>query len=226
MKLVLFDIDGTLVKNNRGLLSESGLLIKKHFGIDIDPAAINGSGMTDRGILSTRLKHFGVKKPEKDSRFENALNDWHNITNENIEKYGVEVISNAKELLDEFSKEEVVLGVLTGNTPKRAELKLAKAGLWNYFTVGAFGHAHIKRSKLVGVAIKDALEKTGIVFKKKDIVIIGDTVRDIECAKEAGVKVIAVATGKESIEILKNEKPDFVFVDLKDISGIIKAVFS
>jgi len=225
-KLLLFDIDGILLKNihSKGVPSVTKILIKKHFGIEMDPGKVYVSGMTDRGALIARLKGAGVKNPEKDPRLEIAIKDFVNVTRELIDEHGVEKVPGVEELVKKLSNEEVVLGVLTGNTPERAKLKLGRANLWHYFKVGAFGHNTTIRSELVAVAIKDAKEKTGISFKKKDVFIIGDTIRDIQCARDGGVNVVAVATGKESLETLKKEKPDFAFRDFNDIDSIIRVL--
>jgi phosphoglycolate phosphatase-like HAD superfamily hydrolase len=192
--------------------------------VDIDINKVYVTGMTDRGALIARLKGAGIKNPQKDPRFETTLNDFVNITKEVINEYGVEQVPGVEELVKKLQNEEVVLGVLTGNTPDRAKLKLERANLWHYFKVGAFGHNTVVRSELVAIAMKDAKEKTGISFEKKDVFIIGDTIRDIQCAREGGVKVIAVATGKEDLETLMKEKPDFAFRDFSDVEGILKAI--
>ncbi|VVB76187.1 Pyrophosphatase PpaX [uncultured archaeon] len=226
MKLLLFDIDGILLKNihSKSVPSVSKILIKKHFGVEIDPKKVYVSGMTDRGALIARLKGAGIKNPENDPRLEVAIKDFVNVTKELIDEHGVEQVEGVEELLKKLQNEKVVLGVLTGNTPDRAKLKLESANLWHYFKVGAFGHNTVVRSELVAIAIKDAKEKTGISFKKKDVFIIGDTIRDIQCAREGGVKVVAVATGKEDLETLKKEKPDFAFRDFNDIDSIIQVL--
>jgi phosphoglycolate phosphatase-like HAD superfamily hydrolase len=225
-KLVLFDIDGILIKNAHSLErpSETRMLIKKHFGLDVDLKAVSINGMTDRGSLITRLNSAGLKDAHLDPRLEVALNDYVNITKEVLNEFGVEKISGVEDLIKELLKKKITLGVLTGNTSARAKLKLETVNLWHYFKIGAFGHSSAVRSELVPMALKDAKEKTGISFDKKNVFIIGDTIRDIECAKEGGVKVIAVATGKDSIEVLKKENPDFAFRDFSRINEIMKVI--
>ena len=71
------------------------------------------------------------------------------------------------------------------------------------------------------IALKDAYNKTGISFEKKDVYLIGDTIRDIKCAKDAGVKIIAVASGKESFELLQKENPDYIFKDFHNTEEIV-----
>lgn len=225
-KLVLFDIDGILIKDSysKNRPSASKLLIKKHYGIEIDSPAVSLSGLTDRACLFVKLKSAGIKDPEKDPRFEIALKDFVNITRKVIDEHGLEKIQGVEELIKRLLKDKIILGVLTGNTPERAKLKLEKVNFWHYFKIGAFGHNTVVRSELVEDALKDAELKTGISFKKKDVFIIGDTIRDIQCAKEGGVKSIAVATGTENLDVLQKEKPDFAFKDFTELDAITNAI--
>ncbi|MEI7961521.1 MAG: HAD hydrolase-like protein [archaeon] len=225
-KLVLFDIDGILLKNThpKNVPSVTKLLIKKHYGIEIDPNKVYVSGMTDKGALIERLKGAGITNPENDPRLETALDDFVNVTKELIDKHGVEKVQGVEDFVKKLFDKKIILGVLTGNTPERAKLKLEKVNFWHYFKVGAFGRNTVIRSELVAIAIKDAKEKTGISFKKKDVFIIGDTIRDIQCAKEGGVKIIAIATGKENLETLQKEKPDFAFKDFSDVNTLVDLI--
>lgn len=226
MKLILFDVDGILVKTGTIKFDYWKAAIKKHFDIDTDRKSVYTEGKTDREILDELLKQKGIKEPENDKRFFEALNDIGSITalaikNENLE---LEKIQNVEELIKKLIRERQAIGLLTGNTPGKAKAKLESAGLWKYFKIGAFGDATRKRSELVPIALKDAKQKTGIEFKKDDTYIIGDTIRDVRCAKEAEVKSIAVATGNESIEQLKKEKPDNLFCDFSSIDKIMAVI--
>jgi phosphoglycolate phosphatase-like HAD superfamily hydrolase len=225
-KLVLFDVDGILVKNvySKPQPSASGVLIKKHLGIDIGPFPGSLSGMTDRGVVVERLRSAGIKCPEEHPKLGVMVKDFENVTREIIKEHGVERIEGVEDFIKELLKQKITIGLLTGNTPGRAELKLSVVGLWKYFKIGAFGHNTTIRSELVGVALKDALEKTGIDFGKKNVFIVGDTGLDIKCARDGGVKSLAVATGTSSFAELKKNKPDFVFEDFKDIKSILSVI--
>jgi HAD superfamily hydrolase (TIGR01549 family) len=170
------------------------------------------------------LELKGIKTPEKDKRFHDALGDLGKIIKKEVKKIEIENIHNVENLVKRIVAEKHVVGLLTGNTHDKAKVKLEKAGLWKYFKTGAFGHESRIRSKLVPIAMKDAKKKTGIAFSKEDVFIVGDTVRDIQCAKEAGVKSIAVATGNESLDQFRKEKPDYLFEDFSDVDKIAAAI--
>lgn len=225
-KLVLFDIDGILVKNvhSKPQPSASGVLIKKHLGIDIGDFPSSLSGMTDRGVVIERLRSAGVEGPEKHPKLDVMVNDFENVTKEIINEHGIEKIVGVEDLIKILFKKKVVVGLLTGNTPGRAKLKLSSLGFWKYFKIGAFGHNTVVRSELVGVALRDAKEKLGFDFDKKNVFIVGDTILDIKCAKDGGVKSIAVATGTSSFSELKKANPDFVFKDFSDVDTMVRVI--
>ncbi|MFA5358176.1 MAG: HAD hydrolase-like protein [archaeon] len=224
MKLILFDVDGILIK----LFELKGdywkIAAKKHFNLEVSKHNVYGLGKTERQIFFEHLKLKGIKDPEKDERFDTALKDTAEILSEIIKDTKLEQVENVEKLIKALIKENHTIGVLTGNGPKKTRIKLENAGLWKYFKIGAYGHETKVRSELVPIAIKDAKEKTGISFKKKDVYLVGDTIRDIQCAKEGGVKIIAVATGTETIETLAKEKPDYLFKDFSDTKKILEAI--
>lgn len=223
-RLALFDVDGTLVKQWSNVPSQSGLQIKKYFNLDSGGLTLHGDGMTDCQILVEKLKLLGVKNPESDPRLGVALSGYAAITKETMKKFKIEPIPGAERLIKLLLNKGVTLGLLTGNTPGRAKVKLESVGLWQYFKIGAFGDATTKRSELVQIAINEAKRELDISFDRADVFIIGDTVRDVQCAKEAGVKSIAVATGKQSLGLLSAENPDFTFKDFSDIESMANAI--
>jgi phosphoglycolate phosphatase-like HAD superfamily hydrolase len=225
MKLVLFDVDGTLIPSNSVEFDYWKAVVKKHFNLDTDRNDIYGEGKTDREILFEHLKDKGIKEPERDNRFIPALKDIGNIVAKSVENTKIQKIRNVEILLKELQKNKsIIIGLLTGNTYEKAKAKLENAGLWSYFKVGAFGDETKVRSDLVKIAMDDTFEKTGVIIKKGDVYLVGDTIRDIKCAKDADVKIIAVATGKESIEHLQKENPDFIFKDFGDIKEVISVI--
>jgi phosphoglycolate phosphatase-like HAD superfamily hydrolase len=114
------------------------------------------------------------------------------------------------------ARDDVVVGLLTGNIEAGARIKLRPTGLWPHFRVGAYGSDDADRTRLPGVAAGRAEQLVGRVFRGPDTVIIGDTPRDIGCARAFGAKAIAVATGWHTVEDLVAHGPDHVFVDLSD----------
>lgn len=133
-------------------------------------------------------------------------------------------ISHVTELLLDLEKRGDILGLVTGNVEKIAKLKLQKIGLLDFFKVGGFGDSSERRSEVALSAIKHAEEKFKTKIDKKDIFVIGDTPRDIECGKETAIKTIAVATGPYSLFELKKHNPDYAFEDFSEQDKIVQAI--
>jgi phosphoglycolate phosphatase-like HAD superfamily hydrolase len=224
-KLILFDIDGTLIRSEG--LTGTTVLIKKHF--NLDASEINKKlyleGKTYRAAFAEKLAALGIKDPEKHAKFEIAINDAEPLKYSIKSGKGkIEKIEGVEELLKQLIKKGYILGLLTGNSEEVSKAKLGAVDLWRYFLFGAWGTQTKIRGELVDMAISKAEKVTGIKFDKKYVFNIGDTVRDIECAKHGEIKIIAVATGKETFEQLKAENPDFLFKDFSDIDKIIRAI--
>jgi phosphoglycolate phosphatase-like HAD superfamily hydrolase len=135
------------------------------------------------------------------------------------------VLPGIVELLDALHRrEDCVLGLLTGNIEKGAELKLSHYGVWDYFEFGAFADDHVDRNKLGPVAHSRAVEKHGISFDARYVYVLGDTPRDIDCARAAGFVAVAIATGSYGKDELAAHQPDFLFEDLSDTKGVMEAL--
>lgn len=213
VKLFLFDIDGILSKYGTVKVDYWKIVAKRNFGIDVNKNDVYMTGKIDREILKELLEFNGVKNPDSDKRFDKAVEDLGTAMEEYLSTQDLEPVENVDKFIAKLKAEAQCIGLLTGNGRKRALAKIKNLKLEKYFAplIGAFGDQANLRSELVGIALKDAESKTGIKFVKKDVYLVGDSVRDTWCAKEAGVKIISVATGPESFEALQKEKPDFLF---------------
>lgn len=220
-KLVLFDVDGILVPSVA--TGATTHIFQKFFGLESHPK-VEMEGITQRKILFDCLEKSGMADPEKDSRFEEALDYYATAFKERFARNRIEAIPNVEQFVKKLLAEKAIIGLLTGNTPGGARAKLEAVGLGNYFKFGAFGDKIMDRNKLVPIAIEEAKRATGKSFKKGDIFVVGDTPKDIECAKVGGVKSIAVATGKYTLEELRKEKPDYSFKDFNNPEAILKAI--
>jgi phosphoglycolate phosphatase-like HAD superfamily hydrolase len=215
-KLVLFDVDGILLKLDTIKFDHWHAVVKKNFGLDVSRHDIYTSGKTDRQILFELIRNKGMKIKASDKRITEVVKDIGPTVAGAIKNQKLEKIKNVEKLIKELKKRRIAIGLLTGNTPGKAKVKLQSASLWKYFKIGAFGDSTIVRNELIPIAMKDAKEKTGITFRKKDVFLIGDTIRDIWCAKKGKVKIISVASGKETVEQLRKEKPNYLFKDFSN----------
>jgi phosphoglycolate phosphatase len=233
MKLVLFDIDGTLVycgKVGRRSIEQA---IKKVFRSNGIPSTYSLSGKTDRQIIYDILLSEDYCSEEIENRLDIVLDEYYSILKTNIKSNGLDkkIMPGILPLLESLSKMKniLALGLLTGNLKKSALLKLEVFNLHKYFFVngelfGGFGSDHIERSKIAEIAVERARKNFSYDFKEKEIIIIGDTNHDITCGKHMNVKSIAVSTGEWLYEDLLNFQPDHLFHDFSDREKTIKAI--
>ncbi|MEJ5286156.1 MAG: hypothetical protein CH6_4447 [Candidatus Kapaibacterium sp.] len=212
-KLVLFDIDGTILKVSDGL---SKNIFQKVFCnlFNLEQTATNidfdFSGLTDLEILYKLSKIYEIDFQKVESNIEII---WKRIYSEfetRCKKEDIHVYDNVKEFITELdSKANVTIGLLTGNFKECAYLKLGLVGLDKFFAFGAFGNESIERSNLPPLAIERANRFVGKdIFTNDNTYIIGDSVLDIIAARKNNIKVISVATGRTEYEELVKMEPD------------------
>lgn len=222
-KLVLFDIDGTILYLDSGISRKIfkdvlGNMFRELKCIDVD---FDYSGLTDLNIL---LKIAELNNISFDM-FQKTINSiWENLYVEfrtNCNQHTVHLIEGAKEFIQGLSRrEDIVLGLLTGNFCRCAYLKLSIVGLDKFFPFGAFGDDSIDRADLPRIAIERAKSFSKIYFIPENAVIIGDSVLDVETAKKNGIKSIAVATGKTDFETLAKAEADLLVPNLLDVEKL------
>lgn len=222
-KLFLFDIDGTLLLTGRAGEHALRLALRDRFGVEDDLAAISFAGSTDGAIAQQMFEANGI--PVTPENVADLFDGYiHHLALELPRREG-QVLPGIVGLLEELhARPDCVLGLLTGNLARGAELKLSHYGVWDFFEFGAFADDHVDRNKLGPVAHARAAEKHGISFDGRDVLVIGDTPRDIDCARAAGFVAVAIATGNYSTEQLAEHHPDFLFEDLSDTKGVLAAL--
>lgn len=211
--IILFDIDGTMLTVDRGfnraMLRE---LLDEH---DIHYPQLEQdsfSGRTDHDIFTSFFVNHGYDKALYQTFKSAYLRELEQRLNYDL----VYRHSYVNEAINFFSSRDFVRGLLTGNYPKAAEIKL-KAGRIDYdFSIGAFGEHDKDRNNLPFIAIEQVREQMGIDPDPSRFVIIGDTPRDIQCAKHAGMKCVSVTTGKYSREDLAEYNPELILDDLSE----------
>ncbi len=219
-RLVLFDIDSTLINTGGAGVQALKLATKKRFGIDDDLSGIEIAGRTDSGIVRQILaKHETQPTDEELRRF---FDTYIELLARQLAITEGHVLPGIGELLERLeSRPHITLGLLTGNLARGAQLKLKHYGLWKYFPFGAFADDHHDRNELGIVASARALEHTGRRFAPSSVDVIGDTEHDIACGKAIGARTIAVATGSRPREILARSEPDFLFDDFSQTNDVI-----
>jgi phosphoglycolate phosphatase len=219
-RLLLFDIDGTLIHSGGAGVEALKSAFKERFGMDEDLEGIEIAGMTDSGIaISILNKHHIAATHENVSAF---LDSYVHFLSLELPRRKGKLLPGVLQLLETLQgRPHVALGLLTGNISRGARLKLEHYGVWHFFEFGAFADDHLDRNQLGRVARARAEEKHGSEFAASQIDVIGDTPRDIACGKALGARTIAVATGRWSREELAKFQPDFLIDDLSNVQTII-----
>ncbi|HZA37812.1 MAG TPA: HAD family hydrolase [Candidatus Baltobacteraceae bacterium] len=219
-RLLLFDIDGTLIHSGGAGVHALKSAFTERFGIVDDLHDIEIAGMTDSGIVVSILnKHKIPATPENVSAF---LDSYVHFLSLELPRRVGKLLPGVLELLEKLkSRPQLVLALLTGNVSRGAQLKLEHYGVWHFFEFGAFADDHHDRNRLGTVARARAKEKHGRQFSTSEIDVIGDTPRDIACGKAFGARTIAVATGTWKRNQLAKYEPDFLIDDLSNVQRII-----
>ena len=227
MKLVLFDIDGTILwTDGAGRRAMEGALVAAFGSPGV--ATYRYDGKTDLQIVREQMRHAGHDDALIDELMAAVLDDY--LTRLDAELAGPVVQAHrydgVLELIDAIDRrEDRVLGLLTGNLATGARRKLQAVGIdFDRFVVGAFGSDHESRPALPAIAMRRAREALGMELAGERMVIVGDTPSDIECGREVGARAIAVATGRYSVEELAAHRPAAVFADLRDTAAVLRAI--
>jgi phosphoglycolate phosphatase len=225
-RLVLFDIDGTLL--NAGGAGKRAVTRALHevYGETGQVQRYNMAGRTDPQILREVLGQAGLDRERIDAGMDAFWDVYIRVLRDTLDPATVRALPGAAALVDRVEAEnDTVLGLLTGNVLEGARIKVDAAGLgFERFQVGAYGSDHGDRAELPAVAVRRAKERTGVEFSRKQIVIIGDTPFDISCGEALGVRTIATATGTYSRDELADCHPDHLFADLSDTEAVWRAI--
>ena len=226
MKLVLFDIDGTILHGGgAGKRAVTRALIDV-FG-SAGPSEHRFDGKTDPQIVRELMRHAGHEDPHIDAKMPELLERYLQYLDEELRSPPFSrVLPGVGELLDALeTRRDVVLGLLTGNLAPGARAKLTAVGIDpDRFRVGAYGSDHEMRGELPAVAQLRARMHLGLDIPGSDVVVIGDTPNDVMCGKAIGARAIGVATGHYSVDDLLQYDPFAVFKDLADTPAVVRAI--
>jgi phosphoglycolate phosphatase len=205
MKLILFDIDGTLVNVDagvtRGAIRE---VLAGGLGHDVEL-----HGKTDRQIMLELCEALGHGADDAHARLDAMERILVGHWERHLDPGNVTLLPGVVELLDRLSVTDgVMLGLLTGNVETAARLKLAPHDLNRYFSFGSFGSDAVSRADLPPIALRRASRIAGRELAFERTLIVGDSHRDIACARAWGIRAMAVATGVLSAQALREHAPD------------------
>ena len=223
MTLILFDIDGTLVSTGLAGGDAMGRAFEEIHGVADAFAGIEMSGKTDPAILREAWEAAAIDPAQRDLKafYDCYVGHLKDTLSESDRPRHLK--PGLPGLLDAIAaKENVVLGLLTGNVVTGAQLKLESFGILHYFRIGAYGSDNEDRKALVPVAQLRARQYCVTYIAAERTFVIGDTPRDIDCARAHGVQAVAVATGNYSLEALQAHEPDRCFADLGDQQAVLQ----
>ena len=215
MPVLLFDIDGTLIRTGGAGKAAMESALCSAFGLADIRDEVPYSGRTDRAIARDLLAIHGIEPTIENQR---RLHDAYLAELPRcLAEYRGKMCPGVGELLASLSRESnAALGLLTGNIRAGAERKLGHFGLWDYFGCGGFGDEHYDRDDVARMALAEARSHLGREIDPCEVWVIGDTPLDVQCARAIGANALAVATGWHSHDELHACKPDAIFHDLAD----------
>lgn len=220
-KLVLFDIDGTLIDAGRAGRRALNKALHDLCGVSDGFRGVDFAGRTDLQIMRDGLRRLGLSTtdgllPLLTRLYLARLREEVSVA---PGKIGVGVMELLRNMRD---KGHIALGLLTGNLEQGARIKLEPFGLNPFFPFGSFGSDHEDRNQLLPIAVRRLYKLEGISVSFRECVVIGDTPLDVECAHLHGSPCIAVATGPYTVEELTRTGADLVLPDLSATSYILE----
>jgi len=224
-RLALFDIDGTLIHTARAGVRGMNAAFRDLHGHEDALAGMSFAGRTDRAIVFEAFGQLGIDRSQEalDRLRDAYLENLSNELGQTLE--GARVLPGVTGILDALeTHRDVGVGLLTGNFERGAAIKLGHFDLWRRFGFGAFGDGHEDRRALVPIAIAAAEAATGVRIAAQDVVVIGDTPLDIDCARAHGAVSVAVATGPYSVEQLAEAGADVVVGTLEDTAAVLRVL--
>jgi phosphoglycolate phosphatase-like HAD superfamily hydrolase len=227
-RLVLFDIDETMITSDGAGRRAISRVLKDRYDIDPNKIKLSMSGKTDPQILTEIMTESGIEKSEIASAIPSIIEEYLvHLETEIRETRHYIVHDGVEEILAALATmENAFLGLLTGNVERGARMKLERFKLNHHFPLGAYGSDSASRLDLPHVAKLRADEHFKTTFEPREIVVIGDSIFDVLCAKHYGAVSLAVNSGRTTREELAAQNPDHLFPTLADTQSVIKAIFN
>jgi phosphoglycolate phosphatase len=228
MRLLLFDVDGTLVTTEGAGRRALARALDAVFGTAGRLADYDLRGKTDPRIVLDVLEAAGVDPATVRARLDACFEAYvRELIDEIDDGRRVTALPGIAQLVRDLeSRADVVLGLVTGNIEEGARIKLTPTGLWSCFRTGAFGSDDADRRRLPSLAARRAHALTGHAFAPHEVLVIGDTPWDVDCARAFGCRAVAVSTGNYPRAELEACCPDLLFESFAEVDRVLPALLA
>lgn len=223
MRLILFDIDGTLIRSHGAGRAAMIYALERVFGTAGPVDTYRMSGKLDPRIITDLMTAAGIAAADIEAKLPAVYELMAENGRTTYCEKGITPCPGIIPLLAALAeRDDVILGLLTGNVSLTAPLKLAAAGIDpELFRVGAYGSDALDRNDLPAIAMERATQLTGCQFSGNNTIIIGDTPADILCARAGKAAAVAVASGWHSAATLAQYQPDYLLDNLNDTAAVL-----
>lgn len=219
IRLILFDIDGTLIRTGGAGVKAFERTFALEFGIPRATEEVSFAGRTDPSLVRQCFRHHGI--PTTPENFQRFFDVYVFLLQHRLEETEGAACVGVAEFIEDVQglSEPPLMGLLTGNIRLGAEIKLRHFDLWGLFRSGAFGDDHEDRNQLAAIANRRGETLLNRPLTGEEILVVGDTPLDVECARAIGAKMLAVGTGGYSCDELRRCAPTWVVQTLQEVSA-------
>lgn len=227
MRLVLFDIDGTILLTRGSGRRAFTRAMREVVGLDQIADDWPMAGKTDVQIYRELMAHWGCAEDVASRLQQEVFDRYVRYLELALREDPICALPGVRGLVAALqARTDVLVALLTGNVRSGAQVKLAAVELWSCFPFGAFGCDSADRLQLPAVAMARGQAHVGRLFDGADVVVLGDTPRDVACGQHVGARTVAVATGPYDCAALAQTGADAVLEDLSDTAGAVSALLA
>jgi len=224
-KAVLFDIDGTIMNCHSAGKTSLMEATESVFGTTGRMSTMNMQGKTDPLILFESLIDEGFGQKDIEAKIPSLKEEYFRLLDGRMKNHQCTIMPGIEKLVPLLAgRDDIILGLLTGNFERGAQIKIGRFDLNRYFALGVYGDDSHLRNEMPAIARQKIRESHNLDIDFSRMIIIGDTVYDIRCAKHAGAVSVAVGTGWVDRSVLLAENPDFYFDDLGDVELFLRVI--
>jgi phosphoglycolate phosphatase len=215
-KVVLFDIDGTLITTGGAGGRAWSAAFQKLFGVPGDITRFSEVGMTDPDVARQTFEGTLGREPNEDELARLIMGYVMALPEQIAASTGYRVLPGVVDLLSDLAASGVLLGLVTGNIEGAAHIKIMRGDLNRYFAFGGYGSDAADRGELTQAAIDRAAMLHGHALPPQGVFVVGDTPRDVDAARYVGAVSVAVATGEYTVDQLRATGADHVLASLEN----------